>query len=272
MQIGGKIFDTKNQTYIMGILNVTPDSFSDGGCFDNFDAALSHAQEMVREGADILDVGGESTRPGHVQISEEEEIERVVPVIEKLKQRFDVPISVDTYKSRVAEAAIKAGADLVNDIWGLKYDSQMAGVIARYQVPCCLMHNREKPEYQDLVPDVLQDLRECIHLAIAAGISKEQIILDPGIGFGKTYEMNLDMLRNLSALQNLGYPLLLGTSRKSVIGITLDLPTDQREEGTLVTTVLGVQNGYSFVRVHDVKANYRAVKMTEAIYRSERDG
>ena len=244
MQIGGKTFDTEHRTYIMGILNVTPDSFSDGGRFQHLDAALKHAQDMVTDGADILDVGGESTRPGHEQISAEEEIERTVPVIEKLKQRFDTPISVDTYKSQVAEAALKAGADLVNDIWGLKYDVKMADVIAKYHVPCCLMHNRKKAEYRDFIPEVLEDLRGCIRLAKAAGIPDGQILLDPGIGFGKTYEMNLDMLKNLSALQSLEYPLLLGTSRKSVIGITLDLPADQREEGTLVTTVLGVQSGY----------------------------
>ena len=267
MQIGGKTFDTEHRTYIMGILNVTPDSFSDGGRFQHLDAALKHAQDMVTDGADILDVGGESTRPGHEQISAEEEIERTVPVIEKLKQRFDTPISVDTYKSQVAEAALKAGADLVNDIWGLKYDVKMADVIAKYHVPCCLMHNRKKAEYRDFIPEVWEDLRGCIRLAKAAGIPDGQILLDPGIGFGKTYEMNLDMLKNLSALQSLEYPLLLGTSRKSVIGITLDLPADQREEGTLVTTVLGVQSGYSFVRVHDVKSNYRAVKMAEAIYK-----
>lgn len=267
MQIGKKRFDTGQRTYIMGILNVTPDSFSDGGRFEHLDAALRHAQDMVADGADILDVGGESTRPGHEQISVEEEIGRTVPVIEKLKQRFDVPVSIDTYKSQVAEAALKAGADLVNDIWGLKYDTQMADVIARYHVPCCLMHNREKAEYHDLIPEVLEDLRECIQLAKAAGIPDEQILLDPGIGFGKTYEMNLDILKNLSALRSLNYPLLLGASRKSVIGITLDLPTGQREEGTLVTTVLGVQSGYSFVRVHDVKSTYRAIKMTEAIYK-----
>ncbi len=267
MQIGGKTFDTEHRTYIMGILNVTPDSFSDGGRFQHLDAALKHAQDMVTDGADILDVGGESTRPGHEQISAEEEIERTVPVIEKLKQRFDTPISVDTYKSQVAEAALKAGADLVNDIWGLKYDVKMADVIAKYHVPCCLMHNRKKAEYRDFIPEVLEDLRGCIRLGKAAGIPDGQILLDPGIGFGKTYEMNLDMLKNLSALQSLEYPLLLGTSRKSVIGITLDLPADQREEGTLVTTVLGVQSGYSFVRVHDVKSNYRAVKMAEAIYK-----
>ena len=267
MQIGGKVFDIGHRTYIMGILNVTPDSFSDGGRFQNMDAALRHAQEMIRNGADILDVGGESTRPGHVLVSEEEEIRRVVPVIRGLKEQLDIPVSIDTYKSKVARAALDAGADLVNDIWGLKYDRELAGVIAEYGVPCCLTHNREKAEYKDFIPEVLNDLRESLRLAEAAGISREQIILDPGIGFGKTYEMNLEMLKHLEELNSLGYPILLGTSRKSVIGLTLDLPADQREEGTLVTTVLGIRSGCSFVRVHDVKANVRAAKMTEAILR-----
>lgn len=267
MQIGGKTFDIGHRTYIMGILNVTPDSFSDGGRFQNGDEALRHAQKMIENGADILDVGGESTRPGYVRISEEEEIARVAPVIGSLKEHFDVPVSVDTYKSEVARAALEAGADLVNDIWGLKYDGRMAGVIAEAGVPCCLMHNREKAEYTDFIPDVLGDLRESVKLAKAAGISEEQIILDPGIGFGKTYEMNLEMLKNLKELECLGYPILLGVSRKSVIGLTLELPADQREEGTLVTTVLGILGGCSFVRVHDVEKNLRAVKMTEAILR-----
>lgn len=265
MQIGKRQFDTGHRTYIMGILNVTPDSFSDGGRFNNLDAALKHAEEMIHDGADILDVGGESTRPGYEEVSAEEETGRIVPVIEKLKRSFDIPISVDTCKSQVAEEALKAGADLVNDIRGLTYDGRMAGVIAKYHVPCCLMHSRERAEYEEFLPDVLKDLEFSVNLAKAAGISDNQIILDPGIGFGKTYEMNLEMLKHMGTLHRLGYPLLLGTSRKSVIGITLDLPADQREEGTLATTVLAVQNGYSFVRVHDVKANYRAVKMTEAI-------
>lgn len=267
MQIGRKTFDTRHRTYIMGILNVTPDSFSDGGRFQTPDAALRHAEKMVQDGADILDVGGESTRPGHVQIPEEEEISRVVPVIRRLKENFDVPVSIDTYKSKTAQAALEAGADLVNDIWGLKYDRKLAGVIAEAGVPCCLTHNREKAEYTEFIPEVLEDLRESVNLAKAAGIADEQIMLDPGIGFGKTYEMNLEMLKNLKELKSLGYPILLGTSRKSVIGLTLDLPADQREEGTLVTTVLGILSGCSFIRVHDVEKNFRAVKMAEAILR-----
>lgn len=267
MIIGKKEFDTQKHTYIMGILNVTPDSFSDGGRFQTLDAALAHAGEMVADGADILDVGGESTRPGHEQITDEEEIARVVPVIEKLKQEFDIPISIDTYKSSVAEAALQAGADLVNDIWGLKYDEHMASLIVKYDAACCLMHNRNEAVYQDFLADFMDDMRECIRIATEAGIKGEKIILDPGVGFGKNYEMNLEIIREVGRMQELGYPILLGTSRKSVIGLTLDLPSDQREEGTLATTVYGILNGCSFVRVHDVKANRRAIDMMEAILR-----
>lgn len=265
MKIGSRTFDVENHTYIMGILNVTPDSFSDGGKFESMDAALFHAQEMISEGADILDVGGESTRPGHVQIGTGEEIERVVPVIEALKKRFDVPVSVDTYKSGVARAAVDAGADLVNDVWGLKYDEEMAGVIGASGVSCCLMHNREKAEYDEFLTGVKMDLQETIALAGKAGIAREKIMLDPGIGFGKTYEMNLEMLGKLGELQSLGYPLLLGASRKSVIGLTLDLPVTERLEGTLVTTMLAAWAGYAFVRVHDVKESLRTIKMAEAV-------
>ena len=267
MIIGRKTFDTDSRTYIMGILNVTPDSFSDGGRFHDLDNACRHVEKMISEGADIVDIGGESTRPGYVQITDSEEIERVAPVIEAVKKRFDIPVSVDTYKSKVAEASILSGADLINDIWGLKYDDKMAEVIGRYQVPCCLMHNRKNIEYQNFINDVLNDLEESVQLAKEAGISDDKIILDPGIGFAKSYEMNLEMLKHLEALKKLGYPVLLGTSRKSVIGLTLDLPVEEREEGTIATTVLGIMKGCSFVRVHDVKSNYRAIKMTEAILR-----
>ncbi len=267
MIIGNKEFDTKNNTYIMGILNVTPDSFSDGGRYNTLDAALFHARQMVEEGADILDIGGESTRPGHIQISDQDEIERVVPVIERLKQEFDIPLSIDTYKSAVAEEALSAGADLVNDIWGLKYDEKMASVIAGSGAACCLMHNREKAEYDDFTADFLEDMRQCVEIADRAGIRRDKIILDPGVGFGKTYEMNLEIIDHLESLHELDLPILLGTSRKSVIGLTLDLPADQREEGTLVTTVYAVQKGCAFVRVHDVEKNKRAIRMTQALMR-----
>ena len=267
MRIGGKEFDLKKNTYIMGILNVTPDSFSDGGRYDGLDRAIEHAKQMIQEGVDIIDVGGESTRPGHVQITEEEEIARVVPVIRKLKEEFDIPVSIDTYKSAVAAAAIEVGADLVNDIWGLKYDPDMAGLIARTGVACCLMHNRDNTEYQDFLADFMKDMRECVEIAKKAGIEDDKIILDPGVGFGKTYEMNLEIIDKLEIMKELGYPVLLGTSRKSVIGLTLDLPVEEREEGTMVTTVYGVHKGCEFVRVHDVEKNKRAIRMTRALMR-----
>lgn len=269
MIIGGKEFDTEHQTYIMGILNVTPDSFSDGGRYSRLDAALSHAEKMIKEEADIIDVGGESTRPGHVQITDEEETERVAPIIEALKKEFDIPVSVDTYKSRVARAALTAGADLVNDIWGLKYDPDMAAVIAESGAACCLMHNRESVDYVRFIPEFLDDMRECVRLADEAGIARDRILLDPGVGFGKTYEMNLEIISRLDIMHELKLPILLGTSRKSVIGLTLDLPAQEREEGTLVTTVFGVQQGCAFVRVHDVEKNKRAVKMTRALMQYE---
>ncbi len=265
MRIGSREFDTEHQTYIMGILNVTPDSFSDGGKYSRIDAALAHAEKMIRDGADIIDVGGESTRPGHMQITDEEETARVVPVIEALKARFDTPVSVDTYKSAVAREALKAGADLVNDIWGLKYDPQMAGLIAESGAACCLMHNRNNTDYREFIPEFLDDMRECVRLADEAGIAWDKIILDPGVGFGKTYEMNLEVISRLEVMHELGLPILLGTSRKSVIGLTLDLPPEEREEGTLVTTVFGVQKGCAFVRVHDVEKNKRAIRMTRAL-------
>ncbi|WP_394915665.1 dihydropteroate synthase [uncultured Robinsoniella sp.] len=265
MRIGNRDFDVDKHTYIMGILNVTPDSFSDGGKWNDEDAALKHAEEMIEEGADIIDIGGESTRPGYTLLSDEEEIARVVPVIQAVKSRFDVPVSIDTYKSHVARAALEAGADLVNDIWGLKYDQELAGVIAKYQVPCCLMHNRREADYQDFMKDMLQDLRETISIAKKAGIPDQNLILDPGVGFGKTYENNLETINRLEYMHELGYPILLGTSRKSVIGLTLDLPASERLEGTLATTVIGVMKKAAFVRVHDIRANARIIKMTEAI-------
>lgn len=265
MKIGTKEFDFKNHCYIMGILNVTPDSFSDGGKWNDMDAALKHIEEMISEGCDILDIGGESTRPGYTLLSDEEEISRVLPVIEAVKSRFDVPISLDTYKSKVAEAGLKAGADLINDIWGCKYDPEMAAVIARSGAACCLMHNRKEAVYSNYLKEVLDDLRECVRIAKEAGIADDRIILDPGIGFGKTYENNLELMNHVEILQQLGYPVLLGTSRKSMIGLALDLPATERVEGTLVTTVMGVMKGCCIVRVHDVKANKRAVAMTEKL-------
>lgn len=265
MRIGNREFDIKNHTYCMGILNVTPDSFSDGGKWKDMDKALFHVEEMLSEGMDILDVGGESTRPGYTMLQDEEEISRVVPVIEAVKKRFEVPVSLDTYKSAVARAGINAGADMINDIWGLKYDEQMAGVIAEHNLPCCLMHNREEGVYLSFMKDIKEDLRKSVRIALSAGITGDKIILDPGVGFGKTYEQNLEVIDKLEELHCFDLPILLGCSRKSVIGLTLDLPVGERLEGTLTTTVMAVMKGCSFVRVHDIKENVRAIRMAEAI-------
>lgn len=265
MIIGNKNFDTDNHTYIMGILNVTPDSFSDGGKWNDIDRALRRTEEMIKEGADIIDIGGESARPGYTMIPAEEEIDRTAPVIEAVKKRFDIPVSADTYKSAVARAALQSGADMINDIWGLVYDKNMAGVIAEYGASCCIMHNRHEAVYNDLLPDIISDLEASVDIALNSGIKADKIVIDPGIGFGKTYEMNLLTLKNLDVFKSLGYPVLLGCSRKSVIGLTLDVPADQRLEGTIVTTVKAVFSGCAFVRVHDIKENFRAVKMAEAV-------
>lgn len=271
MVIGDREFVDSGKTYVMGILNVTPDSFSDGGRYNEMDRALWHVEEMIGDGMDILDIGGESTRPGYTLLSEEEETSRVAPVIEAVKKRFDVPVSLDTYKYKVAQAGIAAGADLINDIWGLKYDGgQMAETIAGSGLPCCLMHNRQNADYGNFLEDLAADLADTLRIAESAGIRDDKIILDPGVGFGKTYENNLEVINHLDSLRIFNCPLLLGTSRKSVIGLTLDLPADERLEGTLVTTVFAVLSGCSFVRVHDVKANKRAIRMAEAILREGR--
>lgn len=267
MKIGNKNFDFENKAYIMGILNTTPDSFSDGNKWNNTDIALKHVENMINDGADIIDIGGESTRPGFVQVSVEEEIERVVPYIQMIKKRFDIPVSVDTYKAEVARNAIDAGADMVNDIWGLKKDKDMADVVAKSDIPCVVMHNRDinKYPYKNFLNDVVSDLKESIKLGLDAGVKLEKIILDPGIGFAKTYEENIMFMNNLNVLSELKCPILLGTSRKSMIGLALDLPVDERLEGTIATTVMGLMKGCSIFRVHDVKENYRAMRMTEKI-------
>ena len=270
MKIGNREFQTKGHTYVMGILNVTPDSFSDGGKWNDKDRALRHVEEMLNEGADIIDIGGESTRPGYSLLSVEEETARVVPVIRALKEEFDVPVSLDTYKSGVAAAGIAAGGDMINDIWGLKWDDKIAGVIAGSGLPCCLMHNRKDTEYRDFVQDVIADLAETLQIADLAGIARDRIIMDPGVGFAKTCEQNLEIIRRMEELQGLGCPLLLGCSRKSVIGLTLNLPVEERLEGTLATTVIAVMKGCMFVRVHDVRENVRVVRMTEAVLRGGR--
>ena len=264
MIIGNK--DFKDHTYIMGILNVTPDSFSDGGKFSDLDSALKRTEEMIRQGADVIDIGGESTRPGYTHISTDEEIQRVCPVIEKIKENFDLPVSIDTYHHDTAQAAIKSGADMINDIWGLQYDSgEMAATAAKYGVPVCLTHNKREPVYTDFLKDVPTDLSESIDIAVKAGISRDKLMIDPGIGFAKSYEQNLILTGNLQVLDKLQIPVVLGTSRKSMIGLALDLPSDQRIEGTIVATVIAVQRGCLFVRVHDILQNKRAITMTEKL-------
>ena len=268
MRIGSRDFAIQGHTYVMGILNVTPDSFSDGGRYQKLDQALYHVEEMITGGMDVVDVGGESTRPGYTPVTAEEEEERVIPVIEAIKSRFNIPISLDTCKAAVAKVGIEAGVDLINDIWGLKFDPALAEVIANENIACCLMHNRKEAVYQNYMEEVLWDLEETLQIAHQAGIADDKIILDPGVGFGKTYEHNLEIIDRMEMLHSLGYPLLLGASRKSVVGNALNLPKEERVEGTLVTSVFAVLKRAMFVRVHDVKENVRAIRMVEAI----RDG
>lgn len=264
MLIGNKEIDT-SVTNIMGILNVTPDSFSDGGRFVTMDKLLFHAEQMVEDGATIIDVGGESTRPGYTMISSHEEIARVVPAIEAIKQRIDIPISVDTYKADVAEAAICAGASMVNDIWGLDYDVRMRNIVARYDVACAITHNRKSSQYNELIEDVKSELKDLADKAIAAGIDKSKIILDVGIGFAKDSDQNLKVVNHLADFNELGFPILLGASKKSFIGNALNLPVNERVEGTLMTTAHACYSGCAFVRVHDVKENKRIIDMYNKI-------
>ncbi len=273
MRIGDREFDTENGVYVMGILNVTPDSFSDGGRWLERDAALRQAAKMAAEGAAIIDIGGESTRPGHRPVGAEEEAARVLPVIAAVKRETGLPVSVDTYRHETARLALEAGADMINDIWGLRYDGgEMARLIAQSGAACCLMHNRKSAEYRDFMPELLEDLRCTLDLAAAAGIARERIILDPGIGFAKSCEQNLTAMHRLDELAALGCPVLLAASRKSVIGLSLGLPVEERLEGTLATTAIGVLQGATFVRVHDVKENLRAARMALAIRREARPG
>ncbi len=256
------------KTYVMGILNMTPDSFSDGGIHNSIDTALEWAFRMVGEGADIIDIGGESTRPGHQPVKAEEEIGRVVPVIELLSKKINVPISIDTSKAQVAEAALKAGASIVNDIWGLQSDPRIADVAARYEAGIVMMHNKSDTVYEELMTDIVKFLYKSVEIASAAGVPREFLAIDPGIGFGKTLEQNLETMRRLKELKVLGLPVLLGTSRKSMIGSVLDLPVDERLEGTAATVSLGIAYGVDIIRVHDVKEMVRAARMSDAIVRN----
>ncbi|MEA3345152.1 MAG: dihydropteroate synthase [Chloroflexota bacterium] len=286
MTIGGRRFAWGKRTYVIGILNITPDSFSGDGLLEEeglVGAALAQAQRFAQEGADILDVGGESTRPGSRPVPAEEEMARVIPVVERLAQEVDLPISIDTYKAQVAEAALDAGASLINDVWGLSMDPEMASLVAERGVPVILMHNRSKPkkavqeerlgpryvgmEYEDMMSDIIRELRGSISTALEAGIAWERIIVDPGLGFGKTTDQSLEIMDKLSELKVLGRPILVGPSRKSFIGYTLDLPPEERVEGTGAAVALCIANGADIIRVHDVKEMVRVARMTDAIAR-----
>jgi len=309
LQIGKHTFNWGSRTYVMGILNITPDSFSGDGLIpplpialpkehrdyvsgapaktkrEGEHRALEQAKEFLANGADILDVGGESTRPGSQPVSVDEEMERVIPVIEAIAKEFpDTIISIDTYKARVAEEAFKAGAHILNDVWALRADPELASVAAAFNAPVILMHNRSSPasvevreklgnayigsEYQNLIEDVKRELLVSVGLALKAGVAESHIVLDPGIGFGKTREHNLELINRLDEVRALGYPVLLGTSRKSFIGFTLDLPADQRMEGTAATIAIGIARGADVIRAHDVKEMARVAKMTDALVRN----
>jgi len=264
---GGKTFAWGSRTYVMGILNVTPDSFSGDGLGDDVEGAVAQARRFVDQGADILDLGAESTRPGHAPVSAEEELRRLLPTLRAVAEAVAVPISVDTYKPEVAEAALAAGAHLVNDIWGLRRDPRMAEVVARARVPVIAMHNQAVAEYKDLMGEVVAALRHSVEIAVAAGVREENVIVDPGIGFGKRREHNLEVMARLAELRVLGLPILLGTSRKSTIGFVTGTTPDQRLEGTAATVALGIANGADIVRVHDVRQMVLVARMADAIAR-----
>ena len=264
-----KTIELGEKTLIMGILNVTPDSFSDGGKYNNVEEAFSHAKRLKEEGADILDIGGESTRPNHTKISDGEEIERIVPIIEKITKELDIVISIDTYKHQVAKAALEAGAHIINDIWGLQYDNgQMTEIAAHYKAPVIAMHNQNSIEYvEDIIESMKNFFCKTYEIAKKYNISKENIILDPGIGFGKNKDQNIEVMRRLEELRKMGR-LLLGTSKKRFIGTILgDLPPDERVEGTVATTVIGISKGVDIVRVHNVLENKRAAMIADVVYR-----
>lgn len=265
IQCGSRVLDFSNKTLIMGVLNVTPDSFSDGGKYDHIDRAVQKAREMVEEGADLIDIGGESTRPGHTPISAEEELERVIPIIKAVSESVSVPISIDTYKADTARESIKAGAHIINDIWGAKADPNMGNVAAELKVPIILQHNRDNQDYQSFIEDCLRDISESISIVKNAGVKDEQIVVDPGIGFAKDFSQDIEIMQNLDKLVALGYPVLLGPSRKRMIGTVLDLPVHERVEGTGAAVCFGIMKGCQIVRVHDVKEIGRMTKMFDAL-------
>ncbi len=264
---GNMEFRWGQRTFIMGVLNLTPDSFSGDGLGRNVEAAVVQARRMVEEGADILDIGGESTRPESSPVAADEELRRVMPVIERLAAELSVPLSIDTYRSEVARRAVTAGARMINDVWGLRRDPELVQVAAEAGVPLVIAANQRGITYEEIVPEVIGSLKKGMKLALDAGVAWENIIIDPGIGFGKTLEGNLELMRRLGELRALGRPILLGTSRKSMIGLVLDLPPDQRLEGTAATVALGIANGADMVRVHDVLPMVRVSRMTDAIVR-----
>lgn len=265
LSCGSHTLPLGQRTLIMGILNVTPDSFSDGGRYNDTHRAVAHAKELIQAGADIIDIGGESTRPGFAPVEVEEELKRVLPIVSAVAKECNVPISIDTYKAEVAKQAIEAGAHIINDVWGAKRDPDMAKVAAEYKVPIILMHNRDNMDYADFFRDFIGDLYESIQISLDAGVTQDQIILDPGIGFAKTLDQNLETMRRLDDLVALGYPVLLGTSRKSMIGKVLDLPVEERVEGTAATCALGIAKGCQIVRVHDVLEMKRVAQMMDAM-------
>lgn len=260
-----KTYDLSDRTHIMGILNVTPDSFSDGGNYTSVETAVKQAVEMEALGADMIDIGGESTRPDHDSVSLAVEMERVVPIIKAVKAKVNIPISIDTYKAEVAKKAVEAGAEIINDVWGAKKDPEIAKVAAAYNVPIILMHNRTDMNYTSLLDDMKNDLAESVEIALQAGVAEANIILDPGVGFVKTADDNLVVMNNLEQFTDLGYPVLLGTSRKRFIGGVLDLPAEERDNGTGATTCLGITKGIQIVRVHNVKVNAELAKMMDAM-------
>ncbi len=265
MRFGMHELDFSKKTLIMGILNITPDSFSDGGNYNQLDLAVSRAIKMVEEGADIIDIGGESTRPGAEKVSEEEELKRVIPIIKAVSNVVDVPISIDTYKYEVAKQAIEAGATIINDVWGAKAEPKIAELAATFKIPIVLTHNRDNRNYKSFLDDVLADLKESITICEGAGVEQDKIILDPGIGFAKNYQQNIEMMQNLDKFVQLGYPVLLGTSRKSVVGTALDLPPKERLEGTQATVCYGITKGCHIMRVHDVLQISRSAQMMDIL-------
>lgn len=269
MKAGKFILNLEETIHVMGILNITPDSFSDGGHYNEIEAAIQRAEQMEADGTHIIDIGGESTRPGYTPVSIEEEVSRTAPVIEAVSAKVNLPISIDTFKARTAERAVEAGASIINDIWGAKRDPEIAVVAAEKQVPIVLMHNRLEKNYTNFMRDCLHDLNESITIAKKAGVADDQIILDPGIGFAKTMEQNIEMMKKLDQIVALGYPVLLGTSRKRVIDYVLNVPVEERMEGTGATCCFGAQKGCRIMRVHDVKPIARMMKMMDALIGEE---